>query len=340
MTAVHKPSVARMLSYVLLALATVAVAAVCAAGYRMMAMPGHTTGNMLPPLDEDLASLEDNLRRHVSVLAGEIGERNDAYKVMLDQTAAYIQQQFEAHGYKPETVRFGADRFHNIVVTVPGGNRSDEILVMGAHYDSARGTPGADDNASGVAGLLEIARLLHGRAFPRTVRFIAFTNEEEPFYGTELMGSRVAAHASRKAGENIMAMYSLEMIGYFSDEPGTQRYPGAISHFYPERGNFIGFVSNWPSRGLLYDSISRFRARGTFPSEGMAAPEWLVPDIRRSDNASYWDYGFPALMITDTSNFRNPYYHTARDTPDTLNYTAMARVVAGLADMVTDLAQP
>ena len=153
------------------------------------------------------------------------------------------------------------------------------------------------------------------------------------------MGSRVSAEHSRDRGETITGMFSLEMIGYYDATPGSQRYPREVSYFYPERGDFIAFVSNLTSRPLLHRSIRRFRAQAILPAEGLAAPEWLVPHVRRSDNAAYWDAGFPAVMVTDTSNFRNPHYHKAGDQPHTLDYARMARAVTGLTAMFEQLAQ-
>ncbi len=153
------------------------------------------------------------------------------------------------------------------------------------------------------------------------------------------MGSRVSARHSFERHENMVGMYALEMIGYYDDEPGSQRYPNVIRHFYPVRGNFIAFVANLRSRRFLHRSIVYFRSQSVFPSEGMAAPQWLVPDIRRSDHASYWHFGFPAVMITDTANYRNRHYHDVGDVHRTLDYHNMARVVSGLTNMLRDLAQ-
>ena len=309
-----------------------------AAVYYCIHMPGRSLRGSLPPLDPQQKQMREDLTRHVRVLAGDIGERRSEHGDSLDRAADYIEAQLRSFGYVPAVREFGDKPYRNISVELHGREKQDQVIVVGAHYDTVRGTPGADDNASGVAGLLEIARALQGKRFPRSVRFIAFCNEEEPFYGTDDMGSRVSAEHSRDRGENIVAMFSLEMIGYYSDEPGSQRYPGVIRPFYPDRGDFIAFVGNLDSRNVVHRAIAVFRQQRVFPSEGMVAPEWLVPDIRRSDQASYWAFGYPGVMITDTSNFRNYGYHNMGDTWKTLDYGRMARLVTGLTAMIRGLA--
>ena len=157
-------------------------------------------------------------------------------------------------------------------------------------------------------------------------------NEEPPFFKTDEMGSRVYARRSKERGENIVAMFSLETIGYYSDRPRSQRYPFPLNLFYPKRGDFIAFVANLASRALLHETISAFRASARFPSEGVAAPAF-VPGIDWSDQWSFWRHGIPALMITDTAPYRYPHYHLRSDTPDKVDYERLAVVVAGLERM-------
>lgn len=307
-------------------------------GVYCIRMPGESFRGELSPLDTAGQELRLRLDAHVQLLSGEIGERNHTLLKNLHQAADYVEQQFTAMGFVPSSHVFGVNQYRNISVDVYGRERRDEIIVVGAHYDTTWMTPGADDNASGVAGMLEVARALRDRPGKRTVRFIAFVNEEEPFFGRDEMGSQVSARRSYERGESIVGMFSLEMIGFYSTAPRSQYYPRVIRRFYPRVADFIGFVGNVHSRGLLHDAISGFRRHARFPSEGLSAPEWLVPDIRRSDNFSYWQYGFQAVMVTDTSNFRNYNYHNAGDLPRTLDYERMAHVVSGLTEMVSELA--
>ena len=209
--------------------------------------------------------------------------------------------------------------------------------MVGAHYDSVAGAVGANDNGSGVAAALELARLLREAKPARTLCFVLFVNEEPPFDTTEAMGSRVYARRARERGENIVAMFSLETIGYYSDRPGSQRYPFPLGFFYPATGNFIAFVSNLGSRRLLHQAIAAFRRRAEFPSEAVAAPAF-IPGVDWSDHRSFWEKGYPALMVTDTAPYRYPHYHTAQDTPDKVDYERAARMVTGLHHMLRELA--
>ena len=216
---------------------------------------------------------------------------------------------------------------------------AQEIVVVGGHYDTVSDSPGANDNASGTAAVLELARLLRNERFNRTIRFVAFVNEEPPHFDTHSMGSRHYAARSAERDEDIVAMISMETIGYFRTEPGTQHYPPPFSLFYPNRGDFIGFVGNLASRSLVRRSIRVFRETTELPSEGVAALG-QIPGITWSDHSSFWLHGYKALMITDTAPFRFPHYHMPTDTPEKLDYDRMARVVAGVAEVLRDLADP
>jgi Zn-dependent M28 family amino/carboxypeptidase len=326
----------RALIAVLLA-GLIAAGAIAAFAAFCIRMPGESWREPLPALSAEQQDLRNRLAGHVYRLAAEIGERNYAMMPRLQAAAEYIEAQFADMGYVSESQVFGT-QYRNIIIDLYGTVSPQEILVVGAHYDTSWLTPGADDNASGVAALLEMARALRDRPLARSVRLIAFANEELPFYGSDEMGSLVAARRSVERGENIVGMLSLEMLGYYSDAPGSQRYPPIFRSFYPDRGNFIAFVGNLQSRRLVHEAISHFRARAEFPSEGISMPRFLARDIARSDNAAYWESGFPAVMITDTANFRNRNYHRAGDTHDTLDYDRMARAVDGLIRMVEGLA--
>jgi Zn-dependent M28 family amino/carboxypeptidase len=284
-------------------------------------------------------ALAGHLHRHVEALAGEIGERNVRRPHALAAAADFIRRTWAAHGYAVASQRYRAEgvECENLEVSLRGSVDPDEIIVLGAHYDSVEGSPGADDNASGVAALLEIGRQIAGARPAGTIRLVAFVNEEPPFFPFGEMGSRVYARAARKRGDRIRAMVSLEMLGCYDDRPGSQSYPPLLRRFFPDRGNFIGFVSNLRSRRQLRETVRAFRAHSDFPCESLATFSF-VPGVAWSDQLSFWREGYRALMVTDTAFYRNPHYHTPQDTPERLDYAAMARVVDGLALAVLDLA--
>ena len=305
----------------------------------MIRMPGQSYSGVFLPLTPAEEQLRQQLIRHVWTLAGEIGERHLWRYEALQAAARYIDTTLAGWRYSVATQPFEVwgKTVHNLAAELPGTSRPDEIIVVGAHYDSVPGCPGANDNATGVAAMLELARLLAGQSLARTVRLVAFVNEEAPFFHTANMGSRQYAQRARARGEHIVAMLSVETIGYYSDTPGSQRYPFPFGLFYPRQGNFIGFVGNTASRALVHRSIAAFRRHTAFPSEGTAAPGWLT-GVGWSDHAAFWQQGYAAIMITDTALFRYAPYHTPGDTPDKIDYAKMARIVAGLAHVVADLA--
>jgi hypothetical protein len=302
-------------------------------------MPGSSWSGPLPPLTDKEQRVHDNLKRHVVALAGEIGERNVWRPGSMAATDDYIRSTFAAAGYVVKAQPFSSrgETLSNLEAVLPGDTLADEIIVVGAHYDSVIDSPGADDNASGVAALLELARLLAGTTLSRSVRFVAFANEEAPFFYSDEMGSKLYAARAQAQRERIAAMLSLETIAYFTDVPGSQRYPFPFNLFYPDTGNFIAFVGNLSSRSLVRRAVGAFRASTPFPSEGVAAPSG-IEGVHWSDHWSFWETGYPAIMITDTAPFRYPHYHAATDTPAQLDYPGFARVTAGLAEVIVRLA--
>jgi Zn-dependent M28 family amino/carboxypeptidase len=315
------------------------VVAALAGGLYMFRMPGQSYSGPLSPLTPPEAEIRQRLWRHVSTLAGDIGERHLWRYEALDAAARYVHAALTRLGYEVTVQSFEVDgkTVKNLAAELPGTTRAEEIIVLGAHYDSVQDSPGANDNATGVAAVLELARLLASHSLARTVRFVAFVNEEMPFYRTDGMGSLVYARQARARAEHLVAMWSLETIGHYSDEPGSQQYPAPFGWFYPDVGNFIGFIGNLASRGLLHRSIAAFRQHTAFPSQGVAAPAWLT-GIAWSDHWAFWQAGYEALMITDTAPFRYAFYHTPGDTPEKIDYDHMARVVLGLQRVVEVLA--
>ena len=302
-------------------------------------MPGPAFTGPLPPLTPNQDAMRVSLERHVRFLAQTIGVRGNHNYTNVARAAAYIERTLKDLGYQVVSYDFSAyDRtYRNIEATLPGVSRPQEVVVFGAHYDSAEEAPGADDNASGVAGVLELARVFAGEPQARTVRFVFFPNEEPPSFPSASMGSRQYATAARTNHDQITAMVSVESIGYYDTDKGSQRYPFPLNLAYPDVGDFVGFVSNLRSRSLLHTAISAFRAHASMPTQGAAAPSW-VPGVWWSDHWSFWREGYQAIMITDTALFRNPFYHTPQDTPDKLDYARMARVVHGMTHVVRALA--
>jgi hypothetical protein len=298
--------------------------------YVMIRMPGESYHGPLPPATDELRALEHELRSYVHMLAGEIGERNVFHyrKTLSEADYEVARQEYEVNGQICE----------NLEAEVRGTERPDEIVLIGAHYDSVKGSPGANDNATGVAAMLALARAFSQTPASRTLRFVAFTNEEPPFFRGRHMGSRVYAKRSRQRAENIILMLSLETIGYYSDEPGTQSYVFPLHFFYPSTGNFIALVSNVENGPLVRHLIKSFRQHASFPSEGGALWGWL-PGVGWSDHWAFWKEGFPAVMVTDTALFRDPTYHTSNDTPKNIHYEHFARVVLGLQRTLTEFAQ-
>ena len=322
-----------------LLLAIAIPAAILAIRY-MGKMPGISYAGALPALSPLEAEIRERLARHIGHIAAH--EHNTRNFAELESVAAYLEKTLGQLGYRVKRQEFSAtygDSNHtvrNIEVEITGSAAAPEIVIVGAHYDSAPNTPGANDNGSGVAATLEIARLLKAHKSERTIRFVFFVNEEPPYFQTSQMGSLVYAKRSRELGENIIAMLSLETIGYYSDAPGSQHYPFPFNLFYPDTGNFLGFIGNVRSRALVLSAIGSFRKHARFPSEAIAAPSF-IKGVDWSDHWSFWNQGYPALMVTDTAPFRYREYHTAEDTADKIDYERTARVVRALAEVTRDL---
>jgi Zn-dependent M28 family amino/carboxypeptidase len=289
-----------------------------------------------PSQEQDTAS---RLQAHVKMLAGTIGERNVFRPEALAAARDYIETTWRAQGYRVDAQEFEANGVTcaNLEATRPGAGRAEEILLLGAHYDSVRDCPGANDNGSGVAALLELGRRFAELTPALTVRLVAFVNEEPPFFMTRHQGSAVYAKAARARNEDITLMVSLETLGYYSDAPGSQRYPPLFRFFYPDRGNFLGLVSDLRSRGVMRRVAKTFRARSDFPLEHTATWRW-VPGVAWSDHLPFWRQGYRALMATDTAFYRYRYYHTAQDTPDKLTYPAFGRAIEALGACFQELA--
>lgn len=328
---------------------TIAIDSVCRAGsgFALVAIAVAHNGNVplkrnahvLSPLTPAEVEVRDRVRKTVQVLAGDIGGRDAVRSENLRKAAEYIEGQLRSFGYRPlrQTYAVAGKSFDNIEAELKAKKDVDRIVVVGAHYDTAGGLPGANDNASGVAATLELARQFARESQARSIRWVFFVNEEPPYFQTPAMGSYVYAKRCRERNEKITAMLSLETIGYYCDEPGTQSYPIGFHPGYPDRGNFLGFVANFRSAPLLRRALKSFRGATSLPAAGAAAPA-AIPGIGWSDHWSFWQFGYSALMLTDTAPYRYPYYHSAEDTPEKLDYERLARAVTGVAAVVRELA--
>jgi hypothetical protein len=286
-----------------------------------------------------MVRIEASLRRHVQVLTEVIGERSVARPENLSRSADYIGSVYEEMGLRPilEPYAYKRHTVANVIAEVSPSMRPARRYLLGAHYDSLAGTVGADDNASSVAVQLETARILNALKgtiqLEASVRFVSFALEERPTFWSPYRGSWVHARRARETGEPIDGMLCLEMVGYRSSVPGSQHYPFPLMHLdYPETGDFVGIIGDGKSAPLVRAIRSAFLMNRDLPSQTLIVPlkGWLTPFVRRSDHVSFWDLGYPAVMLTDTAEFRNPHYHKRTDTLDKLDYGFMAELVESL----------
>ncbi len=309
----------------------------------MTAVPGRSHSGPLPPLTSHQVEVAGRLREHVQAVASR--PHNIGHPRELEAAALYIERALTDLGYAPYRQPFQADgqEVRNIEVVIePAPSAEDaQTLVVGAHYDSFFDAPGANDNGTGVAAVIELARLLSDlrETSAIRIRLVLFVNEEPPYFKTELMGSLVYARRLKASSEPVLGMFSLETLGFYSDEEGSQHYPPPLGLLYPTTGNFVAFVALTSSRAFLRRTVASFRALAVFPSVGGTAPA-IIPGIDWSDHWSFEQVGIPALMVTDTAPFRYPHYHKAADRPDKVDYEKLARVVSGIEQVVRSWAVP
>jgi Zn-dependent M28 family amino/carboxypeptidase len=328
----------KFLTVCLVGVALLAVMVGAAAWYSL-ALPGRSHKGALEPITDEEREIAVRLRRHVVAVASV--PHNVAHHAALEQSARYIEQTLEGLGYTIERQIFSTEGqpVRNIEVTRKSGAPGAPSLVIGAHYDSFRDSPGANDNGTGVASVLELARLLkdwqpHGL----DMRFVLFVNEEPPYYRTADMGSWRYAKRLSEQGAPIHGMISLETLGAFYDQADTQHYPPPFGLVFPSTANFIAMVGMPGSRTFLHKVVGLFRSNTAFPTIGGIAADALVPGIGWSDHWSFAGLNFPAIMITDTALFRYPHYHLPSDTPDKVNYDNLARITKGMERVVRNLA--
>jgi len=317
----------------------VLAALAAAAAWYSLSLPGERFAGTPPPPSPAEIDLAQRLQRHVVAIASK--PHNVAHYAELQKAAAYIEGELVALGYEPQSQVFEADgrEVRNIAAVLPAtnGELEPEELVVGAHYDSAGIAPGANDNGTGAAAVIELARLLMDAA-PRDkrLRLVLFVNEEPPYDRTPDMGSWRYAQALKESEMRIVGMISLETLGCFFDEPGTQKYPAPFGLFFPTTANFIAFVAMPGSRSFLHEVVGSFRRHAQFPTIGGTAPDQF-DGIGWSDHWSFWKLGYPAVMVTDTALFRYAHYHKATDTPDKVDYEKLARITLGLEQTLRDL---
>jgi hypothetical protein len=280
----------------------------------------------------ELDIVRDALREHVNALAVDIGPRTPLDSDSLARAANYIHSVFEETGLsvREQGYQYDDQRVANVLATAPKTAGASAYYVVGAHYDTVLDTPGADDNASAVAVMLELAKRMQQVGLTAPVLFAAFTLEEPPAYLTGHQGSRIFVRSCQRSGDRVLGAIILEMVGYTANRqsyPYLPRWPG-----YPAEGNFIGIVGNWRSIRFGRSILRGFRKNQDLPTESLFVPldGWILPETRMSDHASFWDARLPALMVTDTAFFRNPNYHLPSDTIDTLDFTFMAKLVKSL----------
>jgi len=292
--------------------------------------------NTRPDIDE----VASRAQRIVETLSREHASRTGLFPNRLQSAAHFIEAEMRALGFSVESQTYESDGtdVRNLIAEHPGRDAGAASIVLGAHYDTVPDTPGADDNASGVAGLLELARLLKDSTTKRPVKFVAFANEEPPYFYTSRMGSRHYASVLKQQGKRVLVMFSLEMIGYAGERFG-QMYPFLFLRQlmgYPNYGNFIGLVGNLRSMRLVKFVRQAMRRGSSIGIESLSGPGFLPP-LFLSDHSSFWRYRYPALMVTDTAFLRNPHYHLPTDTDSTINYRFLAEVVSGVHSAVLAL---
>ncbi|MEN8145716.1 MAG: M28 family peptidase [Gemmatimonadota bacterium] len=328
----------KRLSKILLALAVVVLLGGFSFWY-VMGCEGRWDGRPLEDsVSAEAAALEQALLDDVSFLSRTLGPRNALHKAALDEAAQWIEARWKTQGYRVDRHSFDweGQEFVNLGIEIPGDRHPSEIVLLSAQYDTHPDSPGANNNASGMAVLLALSELLQGQRLDRTLRLVAFTNQSPPFSETPAMGSLRYAENAREAGEDIRVMLSMDAIGYYKQEPGTQNLPWPFALFYPDRGNFLAFIGDLRTRARVVEATRGFKKASYFPIEAAAVPRW-VKGARWSDHGSFWDYGYPAIQVTDTGPFRSPYHRSSKDTLEKLDFRALARITLGMYGAMLEL---
>jgi hypothetical protein len=290
----------------------------------------------------DLAAMKVRMREDVSYLQS-LGPRNSMSEAEYSQLRvceAWVKQRWESQGYSVQVHSFSVENrdYANLEIELAGRTAPSRVIVVSAQYDTLPGSPGANNNGSGLAVLFQLSELLRHHSPDKTLRVVAFVNEEDPFFGTEKMGSYQYARQAHQRGEDIEFMLSLDALGIYKDEPGTQTLPFPFSLFYPDRGNFLAFIGNLPSRRYITITTRGFRKGSAFPIRAGVVPEW-VEGAGWSDHLSFWKFGYPAIQVTDTGAFRSASHTTSDDTMEKLNFDALSRIVVGMYGAIIELTE-
>lgn len=286
----------------------------------------------------ELTVMEAGLRADVAYLSRTLGPRNPKHYDGLVAAADWIRARWASLGYEVREQAFDVEGKEcvNLEVEIAGRAAPDEIVLLGAQYDTWPDSPGANNNGGGVAVLLRVSELLRDHQPDRTIRLVAFTTQEPPYSNTASMGSLHYARRSRERGENIRVMMSMDAIGVYKHEPGTQSLPFPFSLLYPDRGNFLGFIADLPTRSLLVETTRGFKKGSAFPIEAGSVPRW-VEGASWSDHASFWRYGYRGIQITDTGAFRSASHTTSDDTMEKMDFVALARITMGMYGAMVEL---
>jgi len=324
----------RRLKWVLLLLVLFFVAFLFFSYWYMMKCEGNWKGDPLEKkMKMEFIEIKKSMEPDIEYLQnlGPRNSENDTSYRQLRQCEEWIRQRWESQGYtvKKQTFSYKGKEYSNLEIEIKGRIAPSEIIIVSAQYDTLPDSPGANNNGSGMAILFQLSRLLKNHTPDRTLRLLNFVNEEDPFFGTEMMGSYQYAKRSHQRRENILVMLSLDTLGIYKEEPGSQKLPFPFKMFYPDRGNFLAFIGNLSSRKYMIEATRGFKKGCSFPIEAGAVPEW-VKAADWSDHRSFWQFGYPGIMVTDTGEFRSLSHTTKEDTMEKLNLEAMSRIVIGM----------
>lgn len=280
----------------------------------------------------------NNLKQHVKYIATEIGERHVRKPLALHRTADYIRQEWTAMGYEVKQQKFitRGVKCENLEITMQGQYNPDEYILICAHYDSSKDCPGANNNATGVAAMLELSRFFSNNNPGCSIRFVALANENPNYYGTEKSGSWHYARQADQRNDNIRTAITLESLGYYSNDKNSQLYPFLMGMFHPKRGNFLAMSSNFGSMTAMYKFAKYFRKHSNFRLETMVLQN-LIPTVKWRNSSSFWLNGFPAFTVSDTAEYRYPFYNSSRDTSEKIDYQCLTFVTQGLMRAMTEL---